>query len=92
MFYAEFCPYGIHTISDGDTLMAFETREERNEMVERINDAHSERMEGFVALVPRAPLAALILSLSLVFGYFGVSLFRIRAALRSSLKELDYYV
>lgn len=46
MFYAEFHPYGIHTISDGDTLMAFETREERDEMVERINDAHSERVEG----------------------------------------------
>jgi len=46
MFYAEFCPYGIHTISDGDTLMAFETRDERNEMVKRINDAHSERAEG----------------------------------------------
>jgi hypothetical protein len=40
MFYAEFCPYGIRTISDGDTLMAFETREERDEMVGRINYAN----------------------------------------------------
>ncbi len=51
MFYAEFCPYGIHTISDGDTLMAFETREERNEMAERINDARSERVEGCAVAV-----------------------------------------
>lgn len=40
MFYAEFCPYGINTISCGDTLMAFETREERDEMVGRINLAN----------------------------------------------------
>lgn len=46
MFYAEFYPYGINTISDGDTLMAFDTREERNEMVARINDADSESIEG----------------------------------------------
>lgn len=46
----------------------------------------------FVALVPRVPLEALILSSSLVFGYFGVSLFRMRAAFRSSLKELEYHV
>ena len=37
MFYAEFCPRGTKTISDGDTLMAFDTREERDEMVDRIN-------------------------------------------------------
>lgn len=55
MFYAEFCPYGIHTFSDSDTLMAFETREERDEMVERINDAHSERMIAMTQreVVPR---------------------------------------
>lgn len=54
MFYAEFCPYGLHTFSDSDTLMAFETREERDEMVERINDAHSERVEGCaIAMTPR---------------------------------------
>lgn len=46
MFYAEFCPCGISTISRNDTLMAFETKEERDEMVRRINDAHSERAEG----------------------------------------------
>lgn len=38
MFYAEFCPFGTRTISEGDTLMAFDTREERDEMVDRIND------------------------------------------------------
>jgi hypothetical protein len=46
MYYAEFCPYGIHTISDDDTLMAFRTRNERDEMVERINAAHDECIEG----------------------------------------------
>ena len=39
MFYAEFCPRGITTITDGDTLMRFETKNERDEMVERINSA-----------------------------------------------------
>ena len=46
MYYAEFCPYGIHTISDDDTLMAFRTRNERDEMVERINAAHDECIGG----------------------------------------------
>lgn len=29
-YYAEFCQYGSKTISDGDTLMRCETREERD--------------------------------------------------------------
>lgn len=37
MFYAEYLPYGTNSISDGDTLMRFETRRERDEMVERLN-------------------------------------------------------
>lgn len=37
MFYMEYCPFGTTTISDGDKLMGFDTREERDEMVERIN-------------------------------------------------------
>mgnify|MGYP007112251981 CR=1 FL=1 len=57
MFYAEFCPYGIRSISDGDTLMAFETREERNEMVERINDAHSEIVGGCAVAVTTREVA-----------------------------------
>lgn len=57
MFYAEFHPYGINTISDGDTLMAFDTREERDEMVERINDAHSERMDGCAIAVTTREVA-----------------------------------
>lgn len=57
MFYAEFCPYGIRIISDDDTLMAFDTREERDEMVERINDAHSERVEGCAAAVTTREVA-----------------------------------
>ncbi len=39
MFYAEFCPYGIKTISCDNTLMQFKTKRERDEMVERINSA-----------------------------------------------------
>lgn len=38
-YYAEYCPYGITAISDRDTLMRFETQEERDDMVQRINDA-----------------------------------------------------
>ena len=39
MFYAEFCPRGITTITDSDTLVQFDTKRERDEMVERINSA-----------------------------------------------------
>ena len=41
-YYAEFCQYGSKTISDGDTLMRFETREERDEIVKRINETNTE--------------------------------------------------
>lgn len=57
MFYAEFCPYGTRTISDDDTLMAFDTREERDEMVDRINDAHSETIEGCAEAVTTRDVA-----------------------------------
>lgn len=57
MFYAEFCPYGIHTISDGDTLMAFDTREERDEMVDRINDSSSEITEDYADAVTTREVA-----------------------------------
>ena len=57
MFYAEFCPYGTHTISDGDTLMAFDTREERDEMVDRINDANSEMVDGCAVAVTTREVA-----------------------------------
>lgn len=39
-YYAEFCQYGSKTISDGDTLMRFETREESDEIVKRINETN----------------------------------------------------
>lgn len=39
MFYAEFCPCGIEKSSHYDTLMKFETRRERDEMIERLNSA-----------------------------------------------------
>ena len=51
MFYAEFCPYGINSISNGDTLMAFDTRKERNEMVNRINEANSWNIDGCAVAV-----------------------------------------
>lgn len=57
MFYAEFCPYGINTISDGDTLMAFDTREERDEMVDRMNDAPSEMTEDCAVAVTTREVA-----------------------------------
>lgn len=57
MFYAEFCPFGIHTLSDYDALMAFETREERDEMVERINNAHDEMIEGCAVAVTTREVA-----------------------------------
>lgn len=41
-FYAEFCPRGIKTISAYDELMQFDSREERDEMVNRINESHWE--------------------------------------------------
>lgn len=53
MFYAEFCPYGNRTISPLDTLMAFATREERDEMVERLNDDPYERQGCAMAVTTR---------------------------------------
>lgn len=49
MFYAEYCCYGLATISDADRVMRFETREERDEMVERLNEANYETIEGVCA-------------------------------------------
>lgn len=37
-YYAEFCPHGLNCLSDGDTLMVFETAEERDEMVRELNE------------------------------------------------------
>ena len=36
-YYAEFCPYGIRSLSDGDRLMQFESKKERDDMVKLIN-------------------------------------------------------
>lgn len=57
MFYAEFCPYGLRTISEGDRVMRFLTRAERDEMVERINTAHWEPVEGVCAPITRKEAA-----------------------------------
>lgn len=45
-YYAEFCPYGIKTLSQEDTLMCFDSREERDEMVERINEVEDNRAQA----------------------------------------------
>lgn len=37
-YYAEFHAYGLGTISDGDCLARFDTKAERDEWIERIND------------------------------------------------------
>lgn len=49
-YYAEFCQYGSKVISDGDTLMRFETREERNEIVKRINKTNQFTDEKAIAV------------------------------------------
>lgn len=40
MFYAEFAPRGVGRESDDDRLMGFLEREERDDIVRRINEAH----------------------------------------------------
>lgn len=45
-YYAEWCPRGVNTMSEGDTLMVFQTEAERDEMVERLNAAEHYRPEG----------------------------------------------
>lgn len=49
-YYAEFCQYGSKVISDGDTLMRFETREERDEIVKRINETNQSTDEKAIAV------------------------------------------
>lgn len=46
MFYAEYSPYGCRTLSDGDVLLCFDTREERDAKVEELNDRHPELSDG----------------------------------------------
>ena len=57
MFYAEYCPYGLRTISDCDKVMQFVTRAERDEMVQRINAAHWDSVEGVCAPITRKEAA-----------------------------------
>lgn len=40
MYYAEFHPYGAGNASSDNRLMQFETVEERDEMVARLNEIH----------------------------------------------------
>lgn len=57
MFYLEHCPYGTRTISDYDTLMIFETRKERDEMVDRLNAAIDDLADGCAMPVTRREVA-----------------------------------
>lgn len=54
-YYAEFCPYGLNSISDGDRLMVFDSAEERDEMVERLNKCDGNRhiVEGVACAITR---------------------------------------
>lgn len=56
-YYAEYCPYGLNSLSSDDRLMVFETAEERDEMVERLNSIHYERIEGVAHCVTRKEAA-----------------------------------
>ena len=37
-FYAEYCPYGAHTMNEGDTLYAFDNQAERDVWVDNRAD------------------------------------------------------
>lgn len=52
-WYAEYAPYGLRTLSDGNTLMVFETKEERDEMVERLNGMYTYHVEGVARAITR---------------------------------------
>ncbi len=58
-WYAEHCPYGLNTVSEGNTLMVFGTAEERDEMVERLNglDANLHIVEGVARAITRKEAA-----------------------------------
>ncbi len=58
-WYAEHCPYGLNTVSEGNTLMVFDTAEERDEMVEKLNglDANLHIVEGVARAITRKEAA-----------------------------------
>lgn len=58
-WYAEHCPYGLNTISDGDTLMVFDTPEERDWMVDELNgDVRNQHIiEGVARAITRKEAA-----------------------------------
>jgi hypothetical protein len=49
MFYAEFAPHGVGRESGDDRLMGFIDRQERDDIVRRINDAHWDDGVGMCA-------------------------------------------
>ncbi len=57
-WYAEWCPRGCDK-GPGDSLMIFQSREERDEMVERINRANFEHWDGCARPITRKDATAL---------------------------------
>ena len=51
MYYAEYHPYGIDTVSDGMELAAFDSMEDRAEWVDRMNAYHDK--DKWVAVTTR---------------------------------------
>lgn len=58
-YYAEYCVYGVNTICESDTLMIFDTKEERDEMVERLNILHYDSVAGVARAITRKDAASL---------------------------------
>lgn len=56
-YYAEHCPYGVDTISDYDSLLIFVTREERDEMVGRLNKINEDILAGVCSAITRKDAA-----------------------------------
>ncbi len=58
-WYAEHCPYGLNTVSEGNTLMVFDTAEERDEMVKELNEADGNLLivEGVARAITRKEAA-----------------------------------
>ena len=53
MFYAEYHPYGIYTDCDSDQLMQFDTRTDRDYIVDQINDASDDCNPRAIAVTTR---------------------------------------
>ena len=54
--YAEYCPYGLNTLSTGDRVIKFATAADRDEWVAALND-YTDRVEGVARAITRAEAA-----------------------------------